>query len=42
MPAKIAGFINFVVDAFAAFDPNQLTIIHGSKSGGRERRVQSR
>jgi DNA-binding transcriptional LysR family regulator len=42
MPAKIAAFIDFVVDAFAAFDPNQLTIIHGSKSGGRERRVQSR
>jgi DNA-binding transcriptional LysR family regulator len=42
VPAKIAAFIDFVADAFAAFDPNQLTIIHGSKSDGRGRRAQSR
>jgi len=42
MPAKVKAFIDFVSDTLAAFDPNQLTIIHGSKSDGRERRAQSR
>ncbi len=42
MPAKIAAFIDFVADAFAAFDPNELNIIHCTKSDGRGRRAQSR
>jgi len=39
MPAKIKEFIDFVVDTLATFDPNQLTIIHSSKSDGRGRRA---
>jgi len=42
MPARVKAFIDFVADTLAAFDPNQLTIIHGSKSDGRGRRVQTR
>ena len=42
MPAKIAAFIDFVADAFAAFDPNELNIVHCTKPDRRERRAQSR
>jgi DNA-binding transcriptional LysR family regulator len=39
VPAKIAAFIDFVADAFAAFDPNQLTVIHNAKPDRRGRRA---
>ena len=33
MPAKIAAFLDFVVEALVAFDPNELTIVHSAKLG---------
>src|SRR6267378_5578736 len=42
MPAKIAAFIDFVADAFVAFEPNELNIVHCTKPDRRERRAQSR
>lgn len=33
MPPKIAAFLQFAADAFAAFDPEELTLIHGANLG---------
>ena len=35
MPAKIAAFLEFVTEALAAFDPDELTITRSTKFGGR-------
>jgi len=35
IPAKIAAFLDFVTETFAAFDPNELTITHSAKASGR-------
>jgi len=41
MPAKIAAFIDFVADAFAAFDPNELNIVHSTRPDRRGRRLHA-
>ena len=40
MPAKIAAFLEFVTEALAAFDPDELTIALSTKPGGQGRRVR--
>jgi DNA-binding transcriptional LysR family regulator len=40
MPAKIAAFLDFVTEALAAFDPDELTITRSAKFGGRGKGVR--
>jgi DNA-binding transcriptional LysR family regulator len=40
MPAKIAKFLEFVTEALAAFDPDELTITRSVKFGGRGKGVR--
>src|SRR6266571_2809233 len=40
MPPKIAAFLQFVTEAFAAFDPEELTLIHSTNLGDSLPRAQ--
>ncbi len=42
MPPKIDAFLEFVVEAFSAFDPDELTMIHSARSNGLLRRAPDR
>jgi DNA-binding transcriptional LysR family regulator len=39
MPAKLAAVLEFVAEAFAAFDPEEVTLIHREVSEGLGRRA---
>jgi DNA-binding transcriptional LysR family regulator len=41
VPPKIAAFLQFVTEAFAAFDPEELTLIHNAKLGDSSPRAQT-
>jgi hypothetical protein len=38
MQPKLAAFLEFVAEAFAAFDPEELTLIHGKANAASFRR----
>jgi hypothetical protein len=33
MPPKVAAFLTFVEEAFAAFDPEEITLLHRDRDG---------
>ncbi len=40
MAPKIAAFLEFVADVYAAFDPDELTITHLPAAGERVRKLR--
>jgi len=39
MPARLSAFLEFVTEAFTAFDPQEITLVHGAGSEQRARRA---
>ena len=39
VPPKLAAFLEFVAQAFAAFDPDEVTLVHDPEFGERVRRI---
>jgi hypothetical protein len=39
VPPKLAAFLEFVGQAFAAFDPDEVTLVHAPEFSDRVRRI---